>query len=119
MSGSISPRMVLSGGSVMLGVNLALIILLGQVPATDPAALVAQLGSPRYAEREAAAGALERAGRPAIAALRAARDARDPEIRTRAAALIHRIEGALLTQPTLVTLDFEDQPLPEVVKAMS
>src|SRR4051812_44376729 len=112
--------MVLSGGSVMLlGANLALIILLGQVPAADPAALVAQLGSPRYADREAATAALERMGRTALAPLRAARDARDPEIRTRAAALVHTIEGTLLTQPTLVTLDFVDRPLPEVIKALS
>ena len=101
----------------MLGANLALVVLLGQVPAADPAALVERLGSPRYAEREEAAGALERLGRQAVAALRAARDDRDPEIRTRTAALLNKIEGALLTQPTLVTLDFQDQPLPEVVKA--
>jgi len=111
--------MVLSGGAMMLGANLALVVLLGQVPAGDPAALVDRLGSPRYAEREAAAGALERLGRQAVAALRAARADRDPEIRTRTGALLNKIEGALLTQPTLVTLDFQDQPLPEVVKALS
>src|SRR4051794_34833224 len=103
----------------MLAANLALVVLLGQIPATQPAALVLQLGSSRYAEREAAAGALERLGRLAIAPLRAARDSRDPEIRTRAAALINKIEGALLTEPTLVNLDFEDCPVAEVVKAFS
>lgn len=97
--------------------NLMWVALLGQVPASDPAALVARLGSSRYADRESAADALVRLGRPAIVPLRAARDARDPEIRTRAAALLNKIEGALLTEPTLVTLDFEDRPLPEVVKA--
>jgi hypothetical protein len=110
--GSISPRTVLSGESVMLGANLALIVLIGQVPSAESAVLVDRLGSPRYAEREAAADDLERLGRQAIPALRAARDARDLEIRTRALALVNKIEGALLTQPTLVTLDFEDQPLP-------
>src|SRR5262245_44492999 len=104
---------------MMLGANLALIILLGQVPTADPAELVARLGSPRYREREEAASALERLGRPALAALRSVRESRDLEIRTRAAALFSRIEGALLTQPTQVTLAFEDQPLPEVVKALS
>src|SRR6516165_9398580 len=82
------------GGAVMLGVNLALIVLLGQAPTTpDPSELVARLGSPRYVEREEAAGALERLGRLAIPALRAAREARDAEIRTRAAALFNKIEG--------------------------
>jgi hypothetical protein len=112
--GSVAP-----GGTMMLGASLALVVVLGQVPAVDPAALVARLGSSRYAEREDAAGALERLGRPALAALRAARDDRDPEIRSRASALLNRIESGLLTQPTLVTLDFDDQPLPEVVKALS
>jgi hypothetical protein len=111
--------MVLSGESAMLGANLALIVLLGQIPATDPTALVARLGSPRYADREAAAGDLERLGRHAIPALRSARDARDLEIRTRAQALVNKIEGALLTQPTLIQLDFEDRPLPEVLKTVS
>jgi hypothetical protein len=111
--------MVVSGGAMMLGANLVLVVLFAQVPATEPAALVERLGSPRYAEREEAAGALERLGRQAIAALRAARDDRDPEIRTRTTALLNKIEAALLTEPTLVTLDFEDRPLPEVVKALS
>jgi hypothetical protein len=110
--------MVLSGETVMLGANLALLVLLGQVPAAGPAALVDRLGSPRYAEREAAAGDLERLGRQAIPALRAARDSRDLEIRTRASALVNKIEGALLTKPTMVVLEFEDISLPEVVKAM-
>jgi hypothetical protein len=103
----------------MYGANLVLFVLLGQGPADDPAALVGRLGSPRYAEREAAADALERLGRQAIPALRAARDARDPEVRTRAAALSNKIEGALLTQPTMVRLDFDDQPLPAVVKRLA
>jgi hypothetical protein len=110
----------------MLGASLALILVLGQPLAADataapadPAALVARLGASRYAEREEAAGLLERMGRPAIAALRAARNDSDAEIRTRAAALCNKIESALLTQPTLVTLSFENQPLPEVVKTLS
>jgi hypothetical protein len=110
----------------MLEANLALIVVLGQplaadssAPLADPVALVARLGSGRYAEREEAAGLLERMGRPAIAALRAARNDSDAEIRTRAAALCTKIESALLTQPTLVALDFENQPLPEVVKNLS
>ena len=80
----------------MLGANLAFFILLGQVPTVDPAALVARLGSARYAEREEAASALERLGRLAIPALCAVRDARDLEIRTRASALFNKIEGVLV-----------------------
>src|SRR5262249_28798236 len=55
-------------------------------------------------------------GRQALPALRAAHDSRDPEVRSRASALIARIENALLTQPTLVALDFDDRPLKEVVR---
>jgi len=107
----------------MLGANLMLMVLLGQVPAAgpdrDPAALVAQLGAARYADRQAAAEALERIGRPALPALRTARKARDLEVRTRAWSLAQKIEGALLTQPTRVRLEFENTPLTEVTKALS
>src|SRR5262249_53823238 len=111
--------MVLAGGAVMFAVNFALFVILGQAPAADPAALVARLGSARYAEREEAAGLLERMGSAAIAALRDARNDHDAEVRTRAAALCNKLESLLLTQPTLVTLDFENQPLPEVIKALT
>src|SRR5262245_42946362 len=107
-----------SGEWVMIGAFLAFTVLTGQVPAFDPIALVAQLGSARYAQRESAASALERLGRQALPALRAARDVKDPEIRSRASALITRIEGGLLTKPTMVTLDYHDQPLAEIVKSI-
>ena len=58
--------------------------------------LVERLGSPRYAEREEAGGATRRLGRHAVAALRAARDDRDPEIRTRTGALLNKIRRAAL-----------------------
>lgn len=103
----------------MIAAKMALLLLLAQVPATDPAELVAQLGSARYAQREAAASALERLGRTALPALRGARDVKDPEVRSRASALISRIEGSLLTQPSLVTLDFRDRPLAEIVKSFN
>ena len=77
------------------------------------------MGAPHYAEREDAAAALERLGRQSIPALASRATTRDPEIRTRAAVLFDRIEGALLTQPSLVSLEFEDRPLPEVVKVLS
>jgi hypothetical protein len=102
----------------MMGAKLALLVLLGQMPAPGTSDLIARLGSGRYAEREAAAAALEHLGREALPVLRSARDDRDPEIRMRAAALIAKIEGALLTQPTLIRLDFDDQPLTEVVRTV-
>ena len=102
----------------MTAASLAIFVLLGQAPAADPTALVAQLGSRRYADREAAAVALERLGRQALPILRTARTVRDLEIRTRASGLVNRIEGALLTQPTLIALDFQDRPLLEVLKAV-
>src|SRR4029077_4024866 len=81
--------------------------------------LVAQLGAARYADRPAAAAALERVGRPAFPPLRSARDSQDMEIRTRAAGLAQRIEGALLTQPTRIRLDFTNTTLSDVTRALS
>jgi hypothetical protein len=105
----------------MLVAKLWLLVMIGQVPGgqADPSALVVQLGAGRYAEREAASKALEQMGRPALAALRAVRDARDPEIRIRASHLIQKIEGALLTQPSRVRLDFQNVPLIQVVQSLS
>jgi hypothetical protein len=105
----------------MLGAKFWLLVLIGQAQGVeaDPAALVAQLGAGRYTEREAASKALEQLGRPALAALRAVRDTRDPEIRTRAAHLVQKIEGALLTQPSRVRLDFDNAPLTQVVQTLS
>jgi hypothetical protein len=102
----------------MTAASLAIIVLLGQASAADPSGLVAQLGSRHYAEREAAAQALEQVGGEALPALRLARSSRDLEIRTRASFLVNRIEGALLTQPTLIVLDFQDRPLPEVLRVI-
>lgn len=105
----------------MLGATVLLVLACGQAPegSADPGAMVARLGANRYSEREAASLALERLGRPALPALRAARDSRDPEIRTRAAGLLHKIEGMLLTQPTRVRLDFDRTPLVQVTRSLS
>jgi hypothetical protein len=107
----------------MLSGELILLAVLSQIPAPaasqDAAALVEQLGSARYADREAAAAALERIGRHALAPLRVARDSRDPEVRTRASALAQKIENLLLTQPTCVQLQFQNTPLPEVARSLS
>ncbi len=105
----------------MLGATVLLVLACGQAPdgSADPGAMVARLGANRYSEREAASLALERLGRPALPALRAARDSRDPEIRTRAAGLLHKIEGVLLTQPTHIRLDFDRAPLAQVTRSLS
>ncbi|MGC8644356.1 MAG: hypothetical protein ACP5XB_31220 [Isosphaeraceae bacterium] len=105
----------------MVGASLVLVLGLAaqSVPVADPSALVEQLGAPRYADREAAARQLEQFGRAAVSALQTARDSRDMEIRTRAVALLHKIEGSLLTQPTLVSLDFQDAVLEDVVETLS
>jgi hypothetical protein len=93
---------------------LALILAAALGSPNDAASLVAGLGSPRYADREAAARALQALGRDALPALRAARDTRDAEVRVRAAALAERIEAELMVRPTLVRLDFQDRPLIEI-----
>ncbi len=85
----------------------------------DPASLVEQLGAPRFADREQASRALEALGREALPLLREARNSKDPEVQTRATTLIDRIESKLMVRPTLVQLDFHDQPLPVVVKTLA
>ena len=104
----------------MFAPSLALLVLLaGTAPASDPASLVDQLGSPRFAERERAASGLLELGAGALPALRGARSARDAEVRTRASAILDRIESDLMVRPTLVALDFRDRPLAEVLRTLS
>jgi hypothetical protein len=103
----------------MLNPCLALAaVLLGQSSASSPVDLVARLGAARYAERESASKELEEQGRRALPALRSALDSADAEIRTRAVTLVHKIEGNLLTQATPLTLNFQDQPLAEVIRGL-
>ncbi len=97
--------------------SVALLALLGWIwTASDqePAALVQQLGSVRYAEREAAGSALRALGREALDALRPARTSADPEIRSRSTELVEEIEAALLIQPTLIQLNYRDRTIAEV-----
>jgi hypothetical protein len=64
---------------------------------TDIDRLVKELGSDKFKEREAAAKALIKVGKPALAVLRkAATASADEEVRTRAAALIVTIRDALV-----------------------
>ena len=103
----------------MTSPGLIMIVILGQTPTVDPAELVSQLGSARYSQREAASAELERVGRLAFPALRSARDGKDPEIRNRASLLLNRIEGAILTRPSSVRLNFKDVPVHEILKGVS
>jgi hypothetical protein len=98
---------------------LFLCVFLGQAPDVDPARVVNQLGASRFMEREQAAALLEQLGRAALPALRSAHDLKDAEIRTRAAALIVKIEAGLLTKPSMVRMDYQGAALPDVVRSLS
>jgi hypothetical protein len=104
----------------MIGVSLLFIVqLAGQASSAGAVSgLVEQLGSARYADREDAARTLQMLGKDAIPALMAGRSSSDMEVRTRAEGLLHKIEGSLLTRPTMVRLDFDDASLPDVVKSL-
>ena len=88
---------------VYLAVALLLSVhpVLAQPPPKRPdakaiAALIAQLGSADFQERQAATKSLEAIGRPALAALREAADKHDDaEVRRRAKGLIEKIENCL------------------------
>ena len=86
---------------------------------SGPEELVARLGAARYADREAASAAIVALGRPALDALVANRDHPDLEVRTRVNALIVRIEGSLLLEPTPIVLDFRDKPVDEVIREIN
>ncbi len=103
----------------MLIAAIAIATMLGWAPDDGPAELVARLGSPRFADREAAAESLKRLGPQALPALREARSARDLEIRLRASKLRDEIESTAILAPTMVQLDFHDRPLSEVVEGIN
>jgi hypothetical protein len=87
------------------------------------AALVEQLGSTNFEERERAMRALDRRGAPALAALRAALRGPDAEVGRRAAELVARIEQRLenerVLRPRRVRLVYKDTPLPEALADFS
>jgi hypothetical protein len=93
---------------------------------TDPAAvakLVAQLGSDRYEDREAAFKALDALGPTALEELRTALTGRDEETRRRAVELVllieRRQESAQLTQPKMVHLVYTDMPVTHAVEDLA
>lgn len=103
----------------MLSLTLLVCTSLGQNLQEGPMDLVPKLGARRYAEREAASGRLEELGPRALYALQTAKELRDPEIRTRAVTLIDKIEGSLLTKPTLVKFDLKDATIAEAAASLS
>ncbi|MBX9582778.1 MAG: hypothetical protein K2X87_20930 [Gemmataceae bacterium] len=87
----------------------------GGVAAAPPEALVAPLGAPDYADREAAGRELLAAGPAAVPALEAAARSANPEVARRAADLLARLRRStdsarLLAVPT-VRLDYRGVPL--------
>ena len=103
----------------MMVVRLIVLLSVVVIAGSDPSALVRRLGAPKYADREAASAAIERLGPDALPALRAARIAPDAEIRSRAFALVDRIENDLMVRPTSVVLDFHDETLVAVLAKLT
>ena len=104
----------------MFSATLIVLVLWGQTPdpSPDPAALVEKLGSASNAEREATKS-LESLGSKALPALRSALKTGAPEVRSRAGALIDRIEGKLLLKGTYVRVDFQNATLQEIVDSLA
>jgi hypothetical protein len=103
----------------MMGLGAYLVAAVVAVAGDDNVAeLVERLGTPRFAEREAATKALRDLGPRALPALRAARKSKDPEIRNRAARLVDVLQADWLTTPTRLPLDFRDVTAEDIVKAI-
>jgi hypothetical protein len=97
-----------------------------QQPAPTPAdigALIKQLGSDDYTEREAASKRLNAIGTPALAELREALRSENPEVVRRAHELVRKIEYRIDNEktlaPSLVTLDAKNERLDDVLAAIS
>ena len=105
---------------------LFLLVALGQSPGSgaspsdpDPAALVCQLGASRFADRQAAAVALERLGAPALPALQAARESRDMEIKTRAIPFARENRNRPLDPAHLYSPGLRRQALTDLAQSLS
>ncbi|MFL5339946.1 MAG: HEAT repeat domain-containing protein [Gemmataceae bacterium] len=91
-------------------------------PAPSPSvdALVEQLANPSFRVREAAAKALEDRGESSLAELRKAfAGSSNAETRRRLQGLISNMERTLALAPKRVTLKVKDQPVMEVIAALS
>lgn len=105
-------------GTGLSGLVLGLVVFQA-VDRPSPAELVARLGAPKYAEREAAGEALVKIGRAALPALAKVRDSRDLELRQRAEVVAARIEAAEVLDASRVRLDVRNRPLAEAVEAIA
>src|SRR5262245_34265288 len=79
---------------LILGAGLSAVADVPRVETADAERLVDQLGSSRFAEREAAFKALDALGAAALPALRNAAKSKDAEVRQRAGELLARLERA-------------------------
>lgn len=86
------------------------------VPMDRGAELTRLLGSRLFQAREAAETELLQLGRGAIPSLRIAKRSRDLEVQLRAGAILERIEGNLLLEPTAIRLGCRNMPLAELVE---
>jgi len=90
---------------------------------SDAGRLVERLGSPRFAEREAAFKALHALGAAARPALRVGAKSTDAEVRQRAGELLARLERAAdaaeAFAPTKVHLKVTEVPLADVVRDLT
>ncbi|MDB5353369.1 MAG: hypothetical protein JWN86_4616 [Planctomycetota bacterium] len=94
------------------------VLLVGLLAGTDPGELVARLGSPKYADREAASSALEKLGQSAFPALKVARNDHDPEVKSRAELLLDSIERSMLNRPATLRLEARRYTLPELAERL-
>lgn len=85
---------------------------------TDVATLVADLGAPRYADRQRATESLLALGADARPLLEQALAARDPEVRHRAEWLIDTIDGMTLVRPSTVQFEPGERPLVDYLAAL-
>jgi hypothetical protein len=103
----------------MTVVSLAVVLALS----SRAEALVRELGSPAFRDREAAQTGLLAIGGPALPAMSKAVGSADPEVARRARGLVKdigfKIDCARLLAGTPVSLDFTDAPLPVVLTSLS
>lgn len=101
----------------MIALTLAVAFVLAAE--SEPAALVAKLAAATADERKAIEAELESLGQRALPALRTAKTSKDTELRRRASALLEKIETGLLIRPSSVAIDFQEQPVADVVKSIA
>ncbi len=102
---------------------LLLAVAPGQTELPRTEALIKQMGSERYAQRDRAMAELEAIGAPALEALRRAAKSTDMETARRAGELVRRIEEQLLAAqalaPKKVRLKLTDVPVLDAVAELS